>query len=111
MADEDTVEAQVDALFPRHGPVYCGACRWYARGRATQYGFVLPQCLHPHALVTVESWEGRRLARRLPEERNKYNDCEDWQRRTVLGALWQNPVCMMVIALCVLGLLWHMLHR
>jgi len=58
---------------PAGMPIYCRDCLFYQERPHIA-------CLHPHAAVTIQTWQGPHTERVAPEMRNEHNDCPDWER-------------------------------
>jgi hypothetical protein len=107
----EDMEEQVNAIFQPQGKVYCGNCHYYVPSRATPYGITSSLCRHPHARQEYETYEGVVTTRLAPEDRNRHNDCVDWQRCTFWGGIRQSAfkqLMLLLAALFLLAKLWDM---
>jgi hypothetical protein len=70
--------------------------------RDSRYGLLAPQCRHVHADEVIDTFEGRQIVRRAPDQKNAHNDCQDWRPATFFSDLDSNPFKFMMVLFAVL---------
>jgi hypothetical protein len=105
------IEEQVDAVFEEKQPVECGRCHWYGVIHEPLGSVMADECRAPGAFRTVRTGERELVVKVWPHERNKDNDCPDWERRTVGDMLLDAPLLPLGVLLVLLGVCWRLFLR
>jgi hypothetical protein len=110
----EDMEQQVNAIFQPQGKVYCWDCHYYVPSSITQQQLYVSLCQHPNARQTEETYEGVMTTRLSPQDRNRHNDCADWQHRTFCSDVGYNIFKQTMLLLAAFFLLvgfWKMVMR